>query len=182
MKKGIISILAALTIVICYSCGKPNPERRTYESAYSSSSTVAETKADDPYLGNRLRTGAVPYRNCVCAGSGSTINVSTSPNSECDLVVIVKRYGEIVRNAYIQAGDSYEFSVPNGTYQVFFYGEKGWNPQKRMTGGQVGGFVANESYSKDDPESLDNEGINYELIPQQNGNFSTRQSSEAEMF
>lgn len=51
-----------------------------------------------------------------------------------------------------------------------------------MPNGLKGGFVANESYSKDSPISLEYEGLNYELIPQPNGNFNTQQSSVSEIF
>ena len=66
------------------------------------------------------------------------------------------------KKVYIEAGDSYDFSVPNGTYQVFFYGGEGWNPHNKMTGGYVGGFVANESYSKDPSVALNYQGVSYE--------------------
>ena len=89
---------------------------------------------------------------------------------------------KIVRNAYIQGGDSYQFSIPNGTYQVFFYGGKGWNPDKKMAGGYTGGFVTNETFSKDNAVTLDYQGLNYELILQPNGNFNTEQSNREEMF
>ncbi len=88
----------------------------------------------------------------------------------------------MVCNAYIEAGDSYTFNLPNGYYQVFFYGGKGWNPNKTMPNGIEGGFVANESYSKDNPVSLEYQGLEYELIPQLNGNFTTKQSSAIEIF
>lgn len=42
--------------------------------------------------------------------------------------------------------------------------------------------VANESFSKYNAVTLDYQGLNYELIPQRNGNFNTEQSSETEMF
>lgn len=183
--RTISSVFAVMAVIACCSCGggtKPNPESRTYENAYNSSSTATDTEADNPYLENKLQTGSIPYDNGTCNGEGSTISVRTSANSECDVVVIVKKNSQIVRNVYIEAGDSYELSVPNGTYQVFFYGGKGWNPQKKMAGGNVGGFVANESYSKDSPVSLNYQGVSYELIPQQNGNFSTKQSNAAEIF
>ena len=51
-----------------------------------------------------------------------------------------------------------------------------------MSGGNTGGFVANESFSKDSQGTLEYQGLNYELIPQQNGNFSTMQSCENEVF
>lgn len=140
------------------------------------------TKDNSPYMDNRLQTGASPYKNAKLSGNESTIEVKTSAGDENDVVVIIKHNGKIVRNAYIQGGDSYQFSVPNGTYQVFFYGGKGWNPDKKMAGGYIGGFITNESFSKDNAVTLDYQGLNYELIPQRNGNFNTEQSSETEMF
>ncbi len=140
------------------------------------------TKDNSPYMDNRLQTGASPYKNAKLSGNESTIEVKTSAGDENDVVVIIKHNGKIVRNAYIRGGDSYQFSIPNGTYQVFFYGGKGWNPDKEMSGGYTGGFVANESFSKDNAVTLDYQGLNYELILQRNGNFNTEQSSETEMF
>ena len=184
-----------------------NPEHRTYESSYNSNSKATETPRDGAYLENSLNTGSSPYDEKTSSieddpyynhslKTGSTpyssygksvdnesqINVSTSSNSNCDIVVIIKRSGEIARNAYIKAGGSYTFNIPNGTYQVFFYGGKGWNPNKVMPNGLKGGFVANESFSKDSPVSLEYEGLTYELILQPNGNFSTQQSSASEIF
>lgn len=184
-----------------------NPEHRTYESSYNSNSTATESLKDRAYVNNSLNTGNSPYvdnqpsveddpyyKNSLHTGSSpyasyghsvteeSQISVSTSANSNCDVVVIIKRGGMINRNAYICAGGSYTFHVPNGTYQVFFYGGKGWNPNKSMPHGIKGGFVANESYSKDSPVSLEYQGLEYELILQPNGNFSTQQSSANEVF
>lgn len=140
------------------------------------------TEEDSLYMENRLQTGVSPYKNVRLSGNESTIEVKTSAGDENDVVVIIKHNGKIVRNAYIRGGDSYQFSIPNGTYQVFFYGGKGWNPDKEMSGGYTGGFVANESFSKDNAVTLDYQGLNYELIPQQNGNFNTEQSNETEIF
>lgn len=149
----------------------------TYENEVSS-----QVEEDSPYIDNRLQTGDSPYKNIRLSGNESTIEVKTSEGYENDVVVIIKHNGKIVRNAYIQGGDSYQFSVPNGTYQVFFYGGKGWNPDKKMAGGYTGGFITNESFSKDNAVTLDYQGLNYELIPQRNGNFNTELSSETEMF
>ncbi len=149
----------------------------TYENEVSS-----QVEEDSPYIDNRLQTGDSPYKNIRLSGNESTIEVKTSEGYENDVVVIIKHNGKIVRNAYIQGGDSYQFSVPNGTYQVFFYGGKGWNPDKKMDGGYTGGFITNESFSKDNAVTLDYQGLNYELIPQRNGNFNTELSSETEMF
>ncbi len=181
MKKlhGLLLLVSILLIIGCDA--RNNPNQRKYENSYNHSS-VADP-SNDPYYDNSLRTGATPYSNSErCYGNDSKISVSTSYNSDCDVVVIIKRRGEMVKNTYLRAGASYTFDLPNGTYQVFFYGGKGWNPNKSMPNGLKGGFVANESYSKDSPVSLDYQILSYELIPQRNGNFNTQQSSASEMF
>lgn len=138
----------------------------------------------DRYISNSLRTGATPYSkyyggNSSCNDYGcSKIKVITS-NS--DVVVTIKKNDKVVRHAFIQAGDSYTFSFPNGTYQTFFYYGKGWSPEKEMKGGEMkGGFITNEDFGKDDPQSLSNNVLTYELIMQENGNFSTRPSNPEE--
>jgi len=196
------------SIILLMSCNsRKNPNQRTYESSYSSSSTATEFSQERSYVDNSLNTGSSPYEssepsveenpyynNSLSTGSSpytsygasatdeSQISVSTSTNSNCDVVVIIKSDGKIARNAYIKAGGSHTFYIPNGRYQVFFYGGKGWNPSKSMPGGLKGGFVANESYSKDSPVDLNFQGLTYELIPQPNGNFSTQQSNANEIF
>jgi hypothetical protein len=136
------------------------------------------------YISNSLSTGASPYSkyyggNSSCNDFGcSKIKVTTS-NS--DVVVTIKKNDKVVRHAFIQAGDSYTFSFPNGTYQAFFYYGRGWNPEKLMKGGKIkGGFITNEDFGKDEPQSLYNNVLTYELIMQQNGNFSTRPSNPEE--
>lgn len=136
------------------------------------------------YISNSLRTGATPYAkyyggNSSCNDYGcSQIKVRTS-NS--DVLVTIKKNDKVVRHAYIQAGGSYTFSFPNGTYQPFFYYGKGWNPEKEMKGGELkGGFISDESFGKDDPQYLSNNVLEYTLILQQNGNFSTRPSNPEE--
>ena len=208
MRKSFVISIGIIVLFIIIGCdSKKNPNQRTYESSYSSSSTATASTQDRVYVDNSLNTGNSPYEskepsvednpyynNHLSTGSSpysssgrsasdeSQISVSTSASSNCDVVVIIKSRGEIARNAYIRAGGSYTFYIPNGTYQVFFYGGKGWNPNKVMPNGLEGGFVANESYSKDSPVSLEYQGLTYELIPQQNGNFSTQQSSANEIF
>jgi hypothetical protein len=143
-----------------------------------------EREIYDRYINNSLRTGATPYSryyggNSSCNDYGcSEIKVRTS-NS--DVLVTIKKEDKVVRHAFIQASDSYTFSFPNGTYQTFFYYGKGWNPEKKMKNGAIkGGFITNENFGKDDPQSLQNTILEYELILQQNGNFSTRPSNSEE--
>ena len=140
----------------------------------------------DKYINNSLSTGATPYsqyygRNSTCDEHGcSKIKVRTS-NS--DVIVTIKKNRNVVRHAYVKSGSSYTFSFLNGTYQIFFYYGKGWNPEKEMKGGEMkGGFIADESFGKDDPQYLNNNILEYELILQENGNFSTRPSNPDEAF
>lgn len=137
----------------------------------------------DKYISNTLYTGATPYakyygENSSCDFGCSEIRVKTS-NS--DVIVTIKRNNRVVSHAFIQAGGNYSFSFPNDTYQAFFYYGKGWNPEQKMKGGKMkGGFISNEHFGKDDPQSLNNNILTYELILQQNGNFSTRPSNQEE--
>jgi hypothetical protein len=143
-----------------------------------------EEEINELYESNSLQTGSTPYAeyyggNSACEDEGcSKIKVTTS-NS--DVVVTIKKNNDVVRHAYIQAGDSYTFSFPNGTYQAFFYYGKGWNPEKPNKNGEVkGGFISNTEVGKDDPQSLYNNILEYQLVLQQDGNFSTKPSNVEE--
>jgi hypothetical protein len=142
------------------------------------------------YINNSLNTGSTPYSYCFgsnkpcsewgCAG----ISVKTPYNS--DVMVTIKKDDKVFRHAFIKAGDTYKFQFPNGTYQAFFYYGKGWNPNKIIKkvdcGILKGGFIANESFSKDKPQNLTNAELSYELILQEDGNFSTKPSNSDEAF
>ena len=158
---------------------KSSSNTSSYNSTYTSS---VRQKPESKYANNRISSGSTVYSTKSLLGNDSKIEIRTSSSANCDLVAIVKYHGAIVRNAYIRAGRNHTFYVPNGTYQVFFYAGTGWNPTKPMPRGLKGGFVANESFSKDSPTRLEYKSVVYELIPQLNGNFSTIQSSESEIF
>ena len=140
----------------------------------------------DKYINNSLYNGATPYSYCFgnngyCSNNGcSQIKVFTPKNS--DVLVTIKKNDQVYRHAYIRAGCSYTFQFPNGTYQAFFYYGKGWNPEKIMkeTKSYIvkGGFIENEDFGKDNPQTLYNNVLIYELILQQNGNFSTKPSNK----
>ena len=144
----------------------------------------------DKYINNSLRTGSKPYAYCFgssnsCDGYGcSQIKVKTPSNS--DVLVTIKKNGKVYRHAYINSSSSYTFNIPNGRYQTFFYYGKGWNPKKFMKettcGTLKGGFIESEHFGKDEPEHLSDMIRSYELILQQNGNFSTRPSNSNEAF
>ena len=144
----------------------------------------------DKYINKSLQTGATPYSYCYgknksCSYQGcSSITVKTPFNS--DVLVTIKRNGSVVRHAYINSGTTHSFEFPNGTYQAFFYYGKGWNPNKVMKqtdcGTLKGGFVANEDFSKDNPQKIENSILSYELILQENGNLRTKPSNPEEAF
>jgi hypothetical protein len=140
------------------------------------------------YINNSLSNGATPYSYCYgknvsCSEWGcSEIKVRTPNNS--DVLVTIKKGQKVVKHAFIKAGQSYTFEMPNGTYQPFFYYGKGWNPEKVMKqtncGPIKGGFISNGHFGKDSPQNLSNNILNYELVLQQNGNFSTSPSNATE--
>lgn len=144
----------------------------------------------DKYINNSLYTGATPYAYCFgknysCSEYGcSEIKVKTPYNS--DVLVTIKKNGQVYRHAYINAGSTYTFQFENGTYQIFFYYGKGWNPNKFMKktkcGYLKGGFIEGEVFGKDSPQVLNNSVLTYELILQQSGNFSTKPSNLEEAF
>ena len=147
------------------------------------------SKEDKQYLNNSLSTGDMPYsryygKNYQCPYKQcSGINVTAPQGS--DIIVIIKRDnqdGKVVAHGYICAGKSYQFDIPNGTYQTFFYYGRGWNPNKVMKGGIKGGFIEDEIFSKDNPQKIYNGVLSYILQLQQNGNFQTKGSNENEIF
>lgn len=182
-KRNILSLLFVLLATIFCGVGCNNSEMTNDE--------VEEDIVDEVslYRNNSLPTGTSPYadyygqnRNC---GDPYCSRISVKAPYDCDVVVIVKEgneYGSVVANAYISRGDRYTFSLGDGTFQTFFYMGSGWNPNKQMNKGISGGFVENESFSKDNPQLLNSCELSYELIQQVNGNFSTKRSNEDEIF
>ena len=130
-------------------------------------------------------TGATPWENCYgknasCEYVGcSDIRVNTSSNSS--IVAIVKKYGKVVKHAYISAGGSYTFQVPDGTYQVFFYYGSEWDRNKSMNSKDcyslTGGFTSKESVSKTDRITLKGQIMTYTLTYTTSGNFSPKSSN-----
>lgn len=146
---------------------------------------------NEQYKNNSLYNGAMPYSYCFgsensCSSYYSCSQISVKTPSSSDVLVTIKKNGRVFRHAYIKAGRSFTFNVPNGTYQPFFYYGTGWNPNKFMKqaycGDLKGGFISNEIFGKDSPQYLSNNILTYELILQVNGNFSTKPSNKEEAF
>ena len=168
--------------------------RLTYSSVKRNSSidyTMEDELSDEEkqYLNNSLSTGATPYTtfygknyNCPynqCSG------IKVSAPTESDIVVIIKRNnqdGKVINHGYIKSGDTYQFDIPNGTYQTFFYYGNGWNPNKDMGNGIKGGFIKDEIFSKDNPQDIASGVLTYVLQLQRDGNFQTKGSDKSEIF
>jgi len=152
---------------------------------------VADDAFEEQWKYNSLSTGSMPYSSCYgssnyCSDwSCSKIKVITGGTGDV-LVSIKNSHGKVVRHGYIKGGNSFTFDVPDGSYQVFFYSGSGWSPNKLMPSSSCsnlkGGFVSNESITKDNYINLNSEIMTYELILQEQGNFSTKPSSKNEAF
>lgn len=137
-----------------------------------------------------LNTGAMPYSkaygsNNYCDESACS-KISVRAGGEDVLVTIKNRRGKVVRHGYIKANGSFDFNLPDGEYQVFFYSGTGWSPDKIIATSTKrelhGGFVENEHFSKDDFITLYSQVMTYKLILQENGNLITQPSSDYEAF
>lgn len=154
---------------------------------YSVSDELSEE--DKQYEYNSLATGATPYsiyygKNYKCPYEQCSGIKVTAP-SESDIVVIIKKNnadGKVISHGYIKAGATLFLSIPDGTYQTFFYYGAGWNPNKDMGNGIKGGFVKDEVYSKDNPRAINNGILVYVLQLQRDGNFQTKGSNRREIF
>lgn len=139
------------------------------------------------YSENSLSRGAKPWSNCfgrsnTCDGRCSEIKINSPSN--IDVVVLLKQGNVTKRHAYIPAGRSYTFNIPNGRWQPFFYYGKGWYPDKEMESSSCtsikGGFLEYEDWDKDSPDYLEDVVITYTLTAVVDGNFQTQSSSQSE--
>lgn len=140
---------------------------------------------------NSLQTGSAPYANCygslnICSGGDCSQVDITAGGS--DVIVTIKNSSDrVVRHAYIRSRQEYSFDIPNGTYNMYFYSGRGWNPNKVQNSSSCsnlrGGFVSNESFTKDyESNRLNNNILSYELREVTSGNFRPGSSNAAEAF
>ena len=180
-----------MALILLSSCESAEEQKAREQKAEDlRKAKMAEKAFYDKYINNSLKNGSSPYAYCFgnnksCSANGcSQIEIKAPINS--DVIVTVKKNNEVYRHAYITAGSKYSLELPNGQYQPFFYYGKGWNPEKIMKktncGVLKGGFISNEVFGKDALQSLNNNILSYELIIQQNGNFSTKPSNSQEAF
>lgn len=145
------------------------------------------------YGSNSLYNGAQPYesfygKNHHYSSDEPHTEVRVKAAYNSDVIVIIRynnQNGRVAGHTYVRAGQTATIQLPGGhRYQTFFYYGRGWYPDKPMKNGVKGGFLNDEAYSKDGSPTLlqDNEILSFELTPVLDGNFSTSQSNEGEIF
>ena len=147
---------------------------------------VSEKVFEDQWKTNSLRTGSMPYASCYGSSNYGTSSIKVK-NSGQDVIILVKNNRDrVIRHVYIKGNDNFTLKVPNGRYSVFFYNGRGWNPNKKMKntycGTPKGGFVSQESFSKDDSFYISNQVLTYTLERVSYGNFNPEGSSMNEAF
>lgn len=183
------AVLAIVFIVSFLNSKKeimPEPEQSFQNSQTEntsrpeqSTSVSANTSNDYKYIDNQLATGAKPYDEYYISRTGRNyIDISTVDD---DCVVIARSHSalRVVNHIYVKAYDVGRLYLPDGTYAIYFYGGKGWNPHKEM-GDVVGGFVSDEHVQKDDPIKLYGNHVEYTLWLVEDGNLNLEESSTAE--
>lgn len=143
-----------------------------------------------PNTTTSLSHGGNPYGYCYTSGkscSSRCSEIKVSASSSVGTIVIIKQKEEVVRCAYIDKGRSFTFKLTDGTYEPFFYSGTSWSNKKYMKttttcGRLYGGFTSGESIGKDNPVTLKNQILSYDLNTQFDGNFHTKSSDISEAF
>lgn len=143
------------------------------------------------YADYSLANGSQPYRSVYGANYSENYGLSkvtvTAPHDR-DVVVTARNLsnGKVQGHTYVRANRTASFYIPSGQYTISFYYGNGWYPKKKMVGKHgtlYGGFLSNESVSKDEDVYYPaNQGYTYTLQTTYNGNFSADPSSTYEMF
>ena len=131
------------------------------------------------YIDNQLPTGAKPYKKYYRSRTGENyLDFNTSGN---DYVIIARDYNtsKVVNHIYVRANDKVRLYLPDGTYNIYFYGGKGWNPSMQ-NGNVIGGFVSGGHIQKDGPVELYGQYGEYTLYPVQDGNLQLEEATQSE--
>lgn len=178
------------TTVIYDTIATENDYNNEYEdNGNESSPSYEDTRSQhniwlEQYKNNSLKTGATPYRS-VYGGNSNTGNAGLRIKAPaiCDVLVIIKRGGKVVKHAYIRSNQTYSFTLRAGTYQPFFIFGNSWCPEKEAPNGEMGYFLEDVSISKDYPQEIgEYQELEYTLQAVRNGNFHAASSDENEAF
>lgn len=137
----------------------------------------------EKYIDNQLETGDQPYSTEYGTGWTGDNYLDFKTSGACDYIIIVRTVNnnKVINHVYIRGGESARLYLPDGSYNIYFYSGKGWNPDKQK-GNVVGGFVSNESTQKDEDVSLYNRYGEYTLYPVQHGNLILDNAADSETF
>jgi len=115
---------------------------------------------NEEYRNNSLETGAKPYASYFGRAQTGQNYIDFKTSGLNDYVVIVKKHSnnKYINHIYIRGGDNARLNIPSGTYDVYFYSGKGWNPNM-VIGDFNGGFVNGGTTQKDGPIQLSTETI-----------------------
>jgi hypothetical protein len=151
-----------------------------WNSPLPSDKTDEETRR---YGDNQLHTGAKPYKSHYGEALTGGDYMKFKTQQGCDYVVIIKQASDdkYFNHVYIRGGENATLYLPDGTYMVYFYSGKGWNPNKRK-GHLNGGFIYSESTQKDGPVTLSSSYCEYTLYPVVDGNLTLDEADDSEVF
>lgn len=143
-----------------------------------------EPEIENPYINNSLRTGSKPYSSYFGrAKTGENyIDVKTAKGSDYIIIVKQHRNRKYINHIYIKGGESARMYIPDGTFDIFFYSGKGWNPNKKVNDELPGGFVFYENFQKDTPRKIVTAYLQYELYPVTNGNLLLDKTDASELL
>lgn len=152
-------------------------------STNNPATTPREPSEKELYGNIQLPTGSQPYSSYFGRDRTGTNYLSFKTSGNSDYVIIVRRSRDsaYMNHIYVRGGDATRLYLPDGTYIVYFYSGKGWNPNKKK-GNVEGGFVSNESQQKDGPVELYSAYIEYTLYPVTNGNLTLQSDRTGDMF
>ena len=123
------------------------------------------------YLDNTLENGSSPFDRLYGKGKYSntkhSLLVNNQGNSDVIIFLFNLKSDKAIRNEYIQAGTSFEFTkVPESECYVKYYYGKDWNPTRITKNVVTGGFDNNEQF-----EVSDNPSDIFEFLREEKGNY-----------
>lgn len=152
-------------------------------ASYDAPTEYNSDEQESEYADNQLETGAKPYSAYYGKSKTGSNYLDFNTTEGTDYIIIVKKYNsqKVVNHVYIRGGDTKRMYLPNGTFSIYFYSGKGWNPNKQR-GKVVGAFEKYESIQKDEPVSIHDQYGEYTLYPVQDGNLHLEAASDDEAF
>lgn len=154
-----------------------NPVEKNVDEEVETIDQIEEIISSGPlspkseYLDNSLENGTSPFDKLYGKGKYSktkhSLLVNNQGNSDVIIFLIDLKTEKVIRNEYIQAGTSFEFTkVPESKCYVKYYYGKDWNPTRLTKNIITGGFDNNEQFVvSDNPSDI------FEFITEEKGDY-----------